>query len=1193
SVETQEVLKLAACIGNPFDLGALALVSEKSQIETGTILWKALQEGLILPQGQVYKFYLDSNEAKTNTSNIKNVVYRFLHDRVQQAAYSLIPDEQKQITHLQIGQLLLHNTSKTEIEERIFEIVNQLNIGVELIAEQEQRNELAQLNLIAGRKAKVANAYAASFDYLTVGLNLLPLDSWVQSYNLSLSLHESASEAAYLTNNFEEMERLIEVVLKQTPTLLDRIKVYEIAILGYGAQNKFLKGLDTALTVINELGFPLPKSPIQSDIKQALEKTKTLWTDKAPLDLITLPEMEIAESQAAIQILSTIIPIAYQVSPPMFVLSVLKQVDLSLQYGNTYLSAHAYGSYGCILCSMTGEIESGFQFGQLSLTLLEKFPAKELKAKSLYAINAIVTHWKEYIGSTLKPLLDCYTYALESGDLFHAAWAIYMYGYHSYFIGTELSELEQEMAFHSEQLGQIRQESVKQVNNICRQAALNLMGMNDNPLELRGTAYDEYIMLPLAQEDKNYTVICKYYIQKLTLCYLFGDELTAVEAAKSAESYLSAVVGYVDVPLFHFYDSLAILSVFPNIDESEREAILDRVIANQEKMEKWAHYAPSNYLHKFELVEAERYRVLGNKAEALDYYDRSIAKSKENGYIQEEALANELAGKFYLNWGKEKVAAGYMQEAYYCYAHWGAIAKTEQIEQTYPQLLTPILQQVEPSSSHITTTHSIAQKNMVTVSTTTSFLDMTSAIKASQALSEEIELDALLSKLMQIIIENAGADGGTLILNNFGTWEIAASCDGDNCRLLNIPLNQSNSLPKSIINKVRRTRQRILINHLDKEKTNASDPYFSQQTPKSLCCNPMVNQGKLIGILYLENHLSTGTFTPDRIEVLNLLSAKAAISIQNAMLYRRLEDYSRNLETQVEIRTQELQENNQQLQSTLEQLQRTQAQLIQTEKMSSLGQMVAGIAHEINNPITFIAGNITHAQEYFQDLVDLIELYKENFPQSTPAIQDKLAEIELEFLCEDLKDLFSSMENGSARIRKIILGLRNFSRLDESASKQVDIHEGLENTLMIVQHRFQAKGNCREIAIVKNYGKLPLVNCFPSQLNQVFLQIITNAIDVLTTTDSSATPEIRITTEVHDEKTVRISIADNGPGMSEQVRQKIFDPFFTTKPVGQGTGLGLSTSYQIITEQHHGELDCISQPGKGTKFAIEIPVLLD
>ncbi len=318
--------------------------------------------------------------------------------------------------------------------------------------------------------------------------------------------------------------------------------------------------------------------------------------------------------------------------------------------------------------------------------------------------------------------------------------------------------------------------------------------------------------------------------------------------------------------------------------------------------------------------------------------------------------------------------------------------------------------------------------------------------------------------------------------------------------------------------------------------------------------------------------------------------AQAAVSIENARLYHRLEDYSRNLEVQVAERTEELQQKNQDLEKALQQLQQTQTQLIQTEKMSSLGQMVAGIAHEINNPINFIAGNLQHARDYCQDLLELVDLYEEENSQPSQKIQDKMADIELDYLREDLSHLFASMQNGSDRIRQIVLSLRNFSRLDEVEYKLVDVHEGLDNTLLILQYRLQPQGNCPEIRVQKNYGQLPLVNCYASQLNQVFFNILSNAIDFLRTSDAHAAPEIRITTEVSASNTVKISIADNGPGISESVQPKIFDPFFTTKPVGQGTGLGLSICHQIITEKHGGQLSCISQPGQGTEFMIEIPM---
>ncbi|MBP0041002.1 MAG: serine/threonine protein kinase, partial [Roseofilum sp. SBFL] len=283
------------------------------------------------------------------------------------------------------------------------------------------------------------------------------------------------------------------------------------------------------------------------------------------------------------------------------------------------------------------------------------------------------------------------------------------------------------------------------------------------------------------------------------------------------------------------------------------------------------------------------------------------------------------------------------------------------------------------------------------------------------------------------------------------------------------------------------------------------------------------------------------------------------------------------------------------LQTTLEQLQRTQLQLIQSEKMSSLGQMVAGIAHEINNPISFISGNIIYSRDHFRTLLELVELYQQEFPDTSVTLAEKLEDSDLDFVKEDMENILFSMEKGSDRIRHIILGLRNFSRLDESEMKRIDVHEGLDNTLMILQHRFSSTGKRKEIKITKEYAKLPRINCYASQLNQVFLNIITNAIDALESFNaqvSSKTREIRISTEGTDTRKIKIRIADNGPGISDSIRQRIFDPFFTTKPVGKGTGLGLSTSYQIVTEQHRGQLYCVSELKKGTEFVIEIPLEL-
>jgi two-component system NtrC family sensor kinase len=292
-------------------------------------------------------------------------------------------------------------------------------------------------------------------------------------------------------------------------------------------------------------------------------------------------------------------------------------------------------------------------------------------------------------------------------------------------------------------------------------------------------------------------------------------------------------------------------------------------------------------------------------------------------------------------------------------------------------------------------------------------------------------------------------------------------------------------------------------------------------------------------------------------------------------------------------REKELTEKNQQLQDALKQLKKTQAQLIQTEKMSSLGQLVAGVAHEINNPISFINGNVTHAKEYVQQLLEILQLYQQEYPDPPPVIQSAIAANELEFITEDLKKLFDSMKMGSERIRDIVVSLRNFSRLDEAEMKTVDIHSGIESTLLILQNRLKDKSDHLSIEIIKEYGQLPLVECYAGQLNQVLMNILTNAIDALenlSIINQPNNPQIVIRTLVLNSDWVAIEITDNGSGMSQEVQQRLFDPFFTTKPVGKGTGLGMSISYQIITEKHHGHLGCISSPGAGAKFIIEIPI---
>jgi predicted ATPase/signal transduction histidine kinase len=1197
---TQEVLKLAACIGNQFDLATLAIVDENSTTETATALWKALQEGLILPVSDVYKFYQEGGNSLSITSTgeesqqlpVKNdhlAKYKFFHDRVQQAAYSLIPEEQKRSTHLKIGQRLLKNTPEVEREERMFDIVNHLNMGVKLITHELEREQLARLNLVAGKKAKAATAYSAAVEYFNSGRELLAVNSWENQYELTLVLHTEAAEAAYLSGDFDRMETLASIVESCAKTLLEKVKVYEVQIQAYMAQYKLQEALNTGLPVLKQLGVEFPSEPNLSDIGQALGETASILSGKGTEDLIDLPLMTDPQQIATITILSSLFTPAYIALPPLAPLVVCKQVNLSVQYGNASLSPYAFAIYSYLLCGM-GDIEQGYQFGQMALRLLSKLDAKEIQAKTSAMVHSSIQPWKEHFRNSLKPLLSDYTCGLETGELEFAGYAMFQYSYYSYFIGKQLTPLEREIASYADAVSKIHQEAALSYQKICWQAVLNLIGRAQDPCHLKGEAYDEETMLQLYQRTNNYLGIHYLYLHKLVLCYLFENYQEAFKNIAEIESYLSAASGQITVVLFYFYDSLVRLAVYSDTPQSEQQELLDRVEANQEKMQKWADHAPMNHLHKFYLVEAERHRVLGEKIEAIEMYDKAIALAKENEYLNEEALAHELAAKFYLKWGKEKLAKPYLIDAYYAYARWGAKAKIDHLEQGYPQLLAAILQQEGIRQNPTETTHtsssesSLSNTNRTIIGSTRSWgvVDLPTVIKASQALSSEIKLDQLLTTLMQVVVKNAGAQSGALILNEEGNWKINIHCTNrEDCLLQSIPVEESEVIPLTLINYVKRTKETLIFDDASNQPRFASDPYIIQHQPQSLLCTPISERGKMMGILYLENNLATGVFTGDRVAILNILCSQAAISLQNARLYQQSQEYAQKLELY------------------LSDLKQMQLQLVQNEKMSALGNLVAGVAHEINNPVGFIAGNLQPAQEYVGDLFNLIDLYQEKFPNPGREIETEIEDMDLEYLREDLPKLIGSMKEGVERIRNISTSLRTFSRADSDRPVSFNIHDGLESTLLILKHRLKASEFRPAIEVVKDYGKLPLVKCFPGQLNQVFMNVLANAIDALEESnkgrgfsDIKARPnQITVQTVMSESKNqVLIRIKDNGEGMSNEVKENIFNHLFTTKPVGQGTGLGLSIAHQIVVEKHGGTLTVNSSLGQGSEFVICIPV---
>jgi PAS domain S-box-containing protein len=887
-VATQQVLKLAASIGNQFDLQTLATVYKQSPKKTATDLLPALFNGLVLPLSDAYKLTESDVQGLAETVTVE---YKFSHDRIHQAVYSLIPEADKQAVHLHIGQLLLHGISLEKEDSKIFEIVNQLNLGRQLINRQEERDELARLNLIVGKKAKKSAAYQPAFNYFQVGLSLLGEDYWQRQYDLTLKLYIEAAETKFLIGDLEQMERLIEVVLQKANTLLDKAKVYTLKIQANASQNKLVEAVKIALSILEMMGVVFPKLPSQLDVEKSLEEVKSALGKRGIKDiedLVDLPEMTDPEKLAVMDFMFQMIHCCYVTSPPLFTMVVSKMVSLSVKYGNTILSAKAYALYGIVLCGVVEDLDGGYKVGQLTLKLLKKFDAKELKPSTFFIVNCFVRHWKEHIRETLTPFLEGYRIGLETGDLHFAAWGIHSCCYFGYYMGKELGELEREMEKASAAISQIQQKHILERHKTYWQAVLNLRGKSEDNCRLIGEHYNEETMRQVYLEINDRNALCEMYLQKLILCYLFQKYPQAIENSTEAEEYVGNAVGTINFAIFHFYDSLARLAMLTDTLNIQQQYILEKVTANQTKMKHWSHHAPMNYLHKYYLVEAELARVLGQHKDAREYYDQAISLATINEYINEEALANELAARFYLGRDQKQVARHYLVDAYYAYQRWGALAKLKDMETRYPQFLASAL------SKNKATFPSVSK----TTGGSSEALDLATVLKASQTISSDILLDKLVENLVKIMIENAGAQTGFFILVKEGQLLIKTQGTVEQDKVIvseSVMVSTSQHLPLSLINYVERTRENVVLNDATCEGIFTTDPYIIQNQSKSILCTPIIHQGQVIGLLYLENNLSTGAFTPDRLEVLKLLSYQAGISLQNAQLYVALSENEKRL----------------------------------------------------------------------------------------------------------------------------------------------------------------------------------------------------------------------------------------------------------------------------------------------------------
>lgn len=858
SENARTALIYGSCIGNRFSLDTLSQITSMSIEVTLDSINENISEGLIY---------------------ISNNIYRFLHDRVQEAAYSLLPAKEKSRIHQKIGYMTLSGLDKNEIQDKIFYIVDHLNNSIDSMVDEIKILELIEFNLLAGKKALSSAAYEPSYHYMKMGIKLLEKLSkekiWKDYYNISLQLYSYLAETSYLCLKYDEMESHTKIVLDNAQNILDIIKIYEIKIKTEIAKNNFLKGIEFGLEILSKLGIHFPKKPNRFHHSIELIKTMTFLKLKGEDYLVTSNSSQNPYILSSLRILSCINSVSYWVRPDLLPLLILKVVFLSLKYGSNIYTPYNLNGLGLIL-SEIGFIKSGERLGKMGLSLSEKQNSPDQKPRVSFVYYTFIHHWNTPLRESIKPLSDIFKKCLEVGDLEFASHSAFVDIYYSYSSGMELDDVQKKINQYLEDKKNLRYQTDLNAINIYQQSISNFQGKSKDNSKLKGKFYDIDLMLPLHLEAGDKTTLFHVYMISLYHSFMSNRFSRALEFSNKIIHVIEGSSSVYSQVTYYFYDSLVKIALIRQGGINNIKEIYNSINFNLSKLEKWNKYSPGNCKNKIYLIHAELKSLDEKSLDAIPLYENAIKSSRNNRFLQEEALSLELAAAYYLTIDFKDHAKNHILLSRSAYMKWGSSLMVSKIDNIYVNLLR------EPISS-IPGTIGLSRN-------TSTNLDISTILKSAQVLSGEIDLNRLLAKILNVSIENAGAQRGILLLSKKGKLFVEAEASAMGGEIIfSVPLDDYRDLPHSIINYVNKTGQSIVLPHAYEKGMFTDDIYIYQKKMKSILCAPILHKGNLSGLLYLENNLSPNVFIKARLELLSILSVQAAISIENALLLSQRE----------------------------------------------------------------------------------------------------------------------------------------------------------------------------------------------------------------------------------------------------------------------------------------------------------------